>query len=130
MVFDEIRAATAAVASRARFVAIDDARLAELALELACAGTEPPTLDPAHHYRGSESTTLAFVFSFRIKRGWIWILGICLLRIPFFFLTSNTHLWQNPEALSGMREMMTGAACISGLLLGLVVVAGRCGTRE
>ncbi len=53
------------------------------------------------------------------------ILGICILRIPFFFLTSNTALWQNPEALSGAAELITSTACFSGFLLGLLVLARR-----
>lgn len=61
MLFDEIRVAAEAVASRARFVEIVDARLAELARELCDANSEPPALDPAHHYAGVESATLAFV---------------------------------------------------------------------
>ena len=68
---------------------------------------------------------LGYVFIFRIRRGWMWILAFCILRIPFFFLTSNTALWQNQEALSGPAELITGAACISGLLLGLLVLARR-----
>ena len=68
---------------------------------------------------------LSYVFLFRIRRGWIWLLAFCILRIPFFFLTSNTALWQNPEALSGLAELVTGAACISGFLLGLLVLARR-----
>ena len=68
---------------------------------------------------------LGYVIFFRVRRGWLWILGFCILRVPFFFLTSNTALWQNPEALSGMAELITGAACFSGLLLGLLVFARR-----
>ena len=68
---------------------------------------------------------LGYVLGFRLKRGLILILGICMLRIPFFFLTSNTALMRNPEALSGMAELITSAACVSGLLLGLLVLARR-----
>ncbi len=66
-----------------------------------------------------------YVFIFNIKRGWIWILGICIVRIPFYFLTSNTYLLQNSEALTGMAELVTSAACVSGCMLGLLVLARR-----
>lgn len=68
---------------------------------------------------------LGYTIIFRIKRGWIWILGFCILRIPFFFLTSNTALWRNPEAMSGLDELITGAACISALMLGFLVFGRR-----
>ena len=68
---------------------------------------------------------LGYTFIFRIKRGWIWILGFCILRIPFFFLTSNTALWRNPEAMSGWDELITGAACLSALILGFLVFGRR-----
>ncbi len=68
---------------------------------------------------------LGYTIIFRIKRGWIWILGFCILRIPFFFLTSNTALWRNPEAMSGLGELITGAACLSALMLGLLVFGRR-----
>ncbi len=46
---------------RARCVRIDSARLEELAAELAREPVAPPHLDPAHHYRGEASETLAYV---------------------------------------------------------------------
>lgn len=60
-IFDEIRAACAEVAGRARFVRIVDDRLADLARELATNAAEPAQLDPAHHHLGSPEATLAFV---------------------------------------------------------------------
>jgi hypothetical protein len=65
MVFQGIRQAAASVASRARFITLDEARLRDLAHELANELThrplEPATPDPAHHYVGDAATTLAFV---------------------------------------------------------------------
>lgn len=59
--FDRIRAAAAAVAERARSVAIDEGALASLAIELEGPAAEPPTLDPARHRVGSDETTLAYI---------------------------------------------------------------------
>lgn len=60
-VFDEIRSAAAAVMERARSVRLDEARLEVLARGILGAACEPAQLDPAHHYRGSPESTLAFV---------------------------------------------------------------------
>jgi len=45
----------------ARFVSIDDERLASLAAELIDGAPPPDVLDPAHHHVGSEQSTLAYV---------------------------------------------------------------------
>jgi hypothetical protein len=59
--FEQIRAAAAEIAERARQVHIDPERLEALAGELRAEALEPVQLDPAHHYRGSPESTLAFV---------------------------------------------------------------------
>ncbi|MBW2697876.1 MAG: hypothetical protein JRE70_15450 [Deltaproteobacteria bacterium] len=61
--FGDIRAACAEVARRARFVAIEHARLEELAFELAAAAGKPVPLDPAQHRLAGEAATLAFVIT-------------------------------------------------------------------
>ena len=60
--FARIRRACADVAARARAVQIDEVRLRALALELL---TRPPedAGDPAHHRRGTEEETLAYVLT-------------------------------------------------------------------
>ncbi len=59
--FDEIRAAAAEVARRARSVAIDEAGLERLADEIAGQRPPPPGLDPAHRALRGPAETLAFV---------------------------------------------------------------------
>jgi len=59
--FDDIRAACAEIARRARFVSIVDDRLDALADALAAAPDEPVALDPAHHHLATPESTLAFV---------------------------------------------------------------------
>jgi len=59
--FDRIRAAAARVAARARSVRIDDAHMAPLAEILEPALAAPASLDPAHHHRGDDASTLAYV---------------------------------------------------------------------
>ena len=59
---DRVRDSCAEVAARARHVRLDAARLETLAAELAGAGA-PPGLDPAHHHRGDEASTLAYVLT-------------------------------------------------------------------
>ncbi|MEE2664618.1 MAG: queuosine salvage family protein [Myxococcota bacterium] len=58
---EDIRAASARVAERARFVRIEREPLERLALELADEAKEPAKLDPAHHHLGGEAETLAYV---------------------------------------------------------------------
>lgn len=60
-VFDEIRAAAAEVARRARWVRIDPERLAALAEGFE--GEPPERLDPAHRKRADERSTLAYVLT-------------------------------------------------------------------
>jgi len=60
-IFDEIRAASAEVMARARFIEIDDVRLASLARELSTVADEPAQLDPAHHHLATPDATLAYV---------------------------------------------------------------------
>jgi hypothetical protein len=62
-VFDEIRAASAAVMERARSVRIDESGLARLADELARTSLTANEADPAHHRIGDEHTTLVFVLT-------------------------------------------------------------------
>lgn len=59
--FDEIRAASAHVMGRARFVTISSDRLEAVAAELVDAAQKPALLDPAHHHLGAPESTLAFV---------------------------------------------------------------------
>lgn len=63
MIFDEIRAACAAVAAEARRVRIDVDRLAARAGALADAAAEGAALDPAHHLLGRGEATLAYVLT-------------------------------------------------------------------
>jgi hypothetical protein len=59
--FDEIRAASAHVMERARFVTISSDRLEAVAAELVDAAQEPALLDPAHHHLSAPESTVAFV---------------------------------------------------------------------
>ncbi|MGH0036244.1 MAG: queuosine salvage family protein [Myxococcota bacterium] len=59
--FGRIREAAAEVARRARFVRLDEDRAGDLAGRLVATLAEPPLLDPAHHHRGDDASTLAFV---------------------------------------------------------------------
>ncbi len=56
-----IREAAAEVARRSRHVRIDAAPLDALAAGLAEESAAPAQLDPAHHHRGSEASTLAYI---------------------------------------------------------------------
>ena len=109
MLFEEIRQATAAVASRARFITLDEARLRELAIELAELAelarepAEPATLDPAHHYAGDASTTLAFVVTLdavNFGSGWFPFLD----KLPGLsgYFTVATRLKEHFETHAGM----------------------------
>lgn len=60
-VFAHIREAAEQVTVRARSVRIDDGRARELASALVGALEEPVRLDPAHHHRGDDASTLAFI---------------------------------------------------------------------
>lgn len=60
-VLDVIRTASAQVMERARWVRIDEERLAALCAELAGAEPARAGLDPAHHVVGGPETTLAYV---------------------------------------------------------------------
>jgi hypothetical protein len=62
-VLDAVREACAIVAARARHVAIDEARLAAMAAELAVAPPPPVVWDERHHHRGDAESTLAFVLT-------------------------------------------------------------------
>ena len=62
-VFDQIRAACAAVAERARSVRIDRDRLVPYAASLEPAAAAPPVLDPRYHYLGAPDDTVAFVLA-------------------------------------------------------------------
>jgi len=59
--FDEIRTAAAEVTRRARSVELHREPLAALARELSGPEAPSPVWDPAHHHRGGEASTLAFV---------------------------------------------------------------------
>jgi hypothetical protein len=59
--FDEIRAAAAEVARRARFVTIDDAGLDRLADALVAEKEPPPSQDPAHRPFEDVESTIAFI---------------------------------------------------------------------
>jgi hypothetical protein len=61
--FDAIRARTAEVARRARFVRIDTVALGRLADRLAGDPPAPPAWDEATHHRGTPESTLAFVLA-------------------------------------------------------------------
>src|SRR5215207_5558350 len=60
---DEVRASCAAVAERARFVAIQREALPAYAASLPLADVAAPTLDPAYHYRGDATGTVVFVLT-------------------------------------------------------------------
>lgn len=62
-VFETIRQRCREVVRRARSVRIDDAGLEALATRLADRPWPEEDLDPAHHFRGSEADTLAFVIA-------------------------------------------------------------------
>jgi hypothetical protein len=59
--FDRIRSRCAEVTKRAQHVRIDDAGLEAFAVRLASDQWPADDLDPAHHFSGNESETLAFV---------------------------------------------------------------------
>lgn len=61
--FDEIRAAAAEVARRARAVALDEAGVERLAESLARERPGPPGVDPAHEPFARDDDTLAFVLT-------------------------------------------------------------------
>jgi len=58
---DEVRAHAAAVAGLARFVSIDDERIAQYAASLPLDRARAPELDPQTHYVGEPESTLAYV---------------------------------------------------------------------
>ena len=58
--FDEIRAATAEVARRARHVRLVEARIAPYAASLAAEGLPDPVYDAEHHAAGSTADVAAF----------------------------------------------------------------------
>lgn len=62
-VFDSIRRSCREVVRRARAVRVDDAGLDAFATRLADRSWPEDDLDPAHHFRGSEADTLAFVIA-------------------------------------------------------------------
>jgi len=62
-VLDEVRTSCRWVAEGARFVRIERERLGEYAAALRQEETEPPVLDPAHHYVAEPEGTLAFVLT-------------------------------------------------------------------
>jgi hypothetical protein len=59
-VFDRIRRAAAEVTREARFVRLDESRLAPYAASLLDAGLPPLEYDAAHHARGTPAETVAF----------------------------------------------------------------------
>lgn len=61
--FDQIRAASRAVAADGRFVRIDYDRLPAYAASLAAGGLPEPVYDTAHHVRADPETTAAFVLT-------------------------------------------------------------------
>ncbi len=61
--FDRIRAASAEVVRRARFVRIDDGKLEDFAGVLSRERPPAPTLDPAHHFLRDSASTTAFVLT-------------------------------------------------------------------
>lgn len=76
-VFERIRAACAEVAARARFVRIDEARLAARADALLRDPPPPPTWDARYHHVGSPESTLAFVVTWNAVNfgsGWFPVL--------------------------------------------------------
>ena len=62
-VFDWIRSAAADVAHQARFVRLDDTRIASYAASLAASDLPAPVYDTAHHARGSVAETVAFLLA-------------------------------------------------------------------
>jgi hypothetical protein len=62
-VFERIRNQCAYVASHARFVRVDEARLGALVRELLATPGEGGDADPAHHHRASPEATLAYVLT-------------------------------------------------------------------
>jgi hypothetical protein len=61
--FDRVRSSCREVTRRARFVRIDEDGLHAFAARLAADPWPDEDLDPAHHFRGSDDETLAFVFA-------------------------------------------------------------------
>ncbi len=59
-ILDEIRSVCGAVASRSRFVHLEEERLADYADSLSL-DYEPPRYDPEHHYLGDPDMTLAYI---------------------------------------------------------------------
>ncbi|MBA3450567.1 MAG: hypothetical protein H0T18_05080, partial [Chloroflexia bacterium] len=62
-VFDQIRAATAEVATRAQFVRLVETEIAPYAASLTAGGFPELTYDTAHHAFGSDADTVAFQFA-------------------------------------------------------------------
>ena len=62
-VLEEVRAACATVAARARFVQIDHDRIRPYAASLVTVAAPPPTYDLTHHHRGGRDDTAAFVLT-------------------------------------------------------------------
>jgi hypothetical protein len=62
-VFDRMRSAAAEVARQARFVRLVDARIAPYAVSLAATELPTPVYDTAHHARGYEVDTVAFLLA-------------------------------------------------------------------
>jgi len=58
---DQVRAAAAQTAAGARFVRLDDARIATYAASLPLEAARAPSLDPQTHYLGQPADTLAYV---------------------------------------------------------------------
>ena len=128
MVFDDIRRATAAVAARARSVAIEERPLRTLALDLARTSAEPATLDPAHHYAGSESSTLAYVVTLdAVNFGSGWFPRLAKLPGLSGYFTIATHLKQRFEARGAFSasELCSLEAADCARIFGQAEVFGR-----
>jgi hypothetical protein len=128
VVFDDIRTACAEVASRARCVAIDESRLRSLAHDLADAAIAPAVLDPAHHYAGSESSTLAFVVTLdAVNFGSGWFPRLAKLPGLSGYFSIATHLKRSFEASGALSaaQLRSLAAADCARIFGQVEVFGR-----
>ena len=66
-----------------------------------------------------------YYYSFKIKRGWLWMAGGFALYALLFPLFSNTTFWEDPKGLMGVAEFADGAACSCGLFLGMAGASGK-----
>jgi len=122
-VFDHVREACAAVAARARAVTIDEAVL-DAYVDGILGETEPPMLDPEHHFLGCPAQTAGFVVTLdAINFGSGWWPHIEKLPGLSGYCTMATHLTRryaqdgplSPAALAGLELEETAALFGQGM---------------